>query len=164
MLCVGKGVTSSLPLAAVLGPAEVLDVLPAGEVTTTHAGHPLSCVAALANLRVLQEEDLVEKAASTGELVRGELRQLQTRWPDLIEDIRGLGLMNAILFRNPATGELDPILARDVTFAGVRRGVMLFQVNRPSIKVCPPLVIPPDAAIEGVRAIGEALEAVSQSR
>ena len=55
LICVGKGVTSSLPLAAVLGPADVLDVLPPAEIATTHAGHPLSCVAALANLRILEE-------------------------------------------------------------------------------------------------------------
>ena len=48
LLCIGKGVTSTLPLAAVLGPAEVLDVLPPAAITTTHAAHPLSCAAALA--------------------------------------------------------------------------------------------------------------------
>ncbi len=160
LMCVGKGLTSTLPLAAVLGPSEVLDVLPPAAVTTTHAGHPLSCSAALANLELLESEDLVTAAKETGEVVRAELRKLQVRWPRHIADVCGLGLLNAIHFCDPETGELDPRLARDVTFEAVRRGVMLFQVNRPTIKICPPLVIPIEAAIEGVRAIGDAITSV----
>jgi len=56
LICIGKGATSSLPLAAVLGPADVLDAVSPGEITTTHAAHPLSCAAALANLRILEDE------------------------------------------------------------------------------------------------------------
>jgi len=160
LMCVGKGLTSTLPLAAVLGPGEVLDVLPPGEVTTTHAGHPLSCAAALANLEILEAEHLVEAAEETGEIVRGELRKLQARWPQYIADVCGLGLLNAIHFCDPRTGQLDPTLARDVTFEAVRRGVMLFQVNRPTVKICPPLVITAKVAVEGVQAIGDAIETV----
>jgi 4-aminobutyrate aminotransferase/diaminobutyrate-pyruvate transaminase/4-aminobutyrate aminotransferase/(S)-3-amino-2-methylpropionate transaminase len=164
LICIGKGVTSTLPLAAVLGPAEVLDVLPPGEVTTTHAAHPLCCAAALANLDVLEGEKLVDAAARTGEIVRAELQKIRRRWPDHIAEVSGLGLLNAIHFCDPRTGRLDPVLARDVTFEAVRRGVMLFQVNRPTVKICPPLVIPPEAAVEGVGAVGEALDAVLGSR
>jgi 4-aminobutyrate aminotransferase-like enzyme len=138
----------------------VLDVLPPAEVTTTHAGHPLSCAAALANLDLLDSEDLAVAARETGEVVRAELRKLQARWPQYIADVCGLGLLNAIHFCSPDTGELDPCLARDVTFEAVRRGVMLFQVNRPTIKICPPLVIPVEAAVEGVQAIGDAIASI----
>jgi 4-aminobutyrate aminotransferase/diaminobutyrate-pyruvate transaminase/4-aminobutyrate aminotransferase/(S)-3-amino-2-methylpropionate transaminase len=164
LICIGKGVTSSLPLAAVLGPAEVLDVLPPGEVTTTHAGHPLSCVAALANLKVIEREGLLDRATAIGEVVRSELRAIQNRWPDRVACVSGWGLLNAIHFQDPTSGTLDPYLARDVTSEAVRRGVMLFQVNRPTVKICPPLIIPTDAAVEGVRALGEAVEYVVRNR
>ena len=61
LLCIAKGVTSTLPLAAVLGPAHVLDVLAPAEITTTHAAHPLSCAAALANLKVLKRSTWLKK-------------------------------------------------------------------------------------------------------
>lgn len=160
LMCIGKGLSSTLPLAAVLGPAEVLDVLSPAAVTTTHAGHPLSCSAALTNLELLESDDLVTAAWETGEVVRAELRKLQARWPQYIADVCGLGLLNAIHFCSPDTCDLDPCLARDVTFEAVRRGVMLFQVNRPTIKICPPLVIPVEAAVEGVQAIGDAIASV----
>ena len=161
MICLGKGVTSTLPLAALLGPADILDLLPPAEITTTHAAHPLSCAAALANLKVLEDEDLIAEAARKGDIVEAELRALQSRFPDHIANICGLGLVRGIHITNPATGEMDRALARDWTWEAVKRGVMLFQVNRPTIKVCPPLTIPDDALVEGVQVLGEALEAIS---
>ncbi len=158
LLCVGKGLTSSLPLAAVLGPGEILDLLYPGEITTTHAGHPLCCAAALANLDVIFEEGLIEKARRTGEIAREELQGLQRRFPDRISRVSGLGLLNAIHLRSPKDGSPDERLARELTWAAVKRGVMLFQTNRPTVKICPPLIIPPEAVVDGISAIGEALE------
>ncbi len=163
LVCVGKGVSSTLPLAAVLGPTEVLDLLPPGEVTTTHAAHPLACTAALANIEVIQQEGLLDAADRLGRIIRQELQHLQARWPDHISRVTGLGLLNAIHLSHPVTHRPDPRLARDLTNAGVRRGVMLFQVNRPTVKICPPLVITEDAVREGVDALGEALEDVVSS-
>lgn len=160
LICIGKGVTSTLPLAAVLGPARVLDLLSPGEITTTHAAHPLSCAAALANLQVLQDENLVEEAARKGEVAGNELRQLHERFPDFISETTGLGLVRAVHIRDPLTGEPSRELARDWTWAAVKHGVMLFQVNRPTLKICPPLVIPDDALVEGIRALGDALESI----
>ena len=103
LICIAKGVTSGLPLAAVLGPAEILDVLAPGEIMTTHAAHPLSCTAALANLKVIEDEGLVEAAEEKGKLAREELRKLQARFREYISDVTGLGLLNAVHVQDPAT-------------------------------------------------------------
>ena len=76
LICVGKGLTSSLPLAAILGSADVLDLLGPAAIATTHAGHPLSCAAALANLETLESENLIEESARKGHLVTQYLQQL----------------------------------------------------------------------------------------
>ena len=160
LLCIGKGLTSSLPLAAVLGPAAVLDAVPPGAITTTHAAHPLSCAAALANLKVLREERLVEMSDSSGRIARREMGKLRERFPGLISEVRGLGLLNAFHVKNGSTGEPDRRLACDWTWAAVKHGVMVFQTNQTTLKVCPPLVIPEDALIEGIAALGDALESL----
>lgn len=162
LICIGKGVTSTLPLAALLGPAKILDLLAPGEITTTHAAHPLSCAAALANLQVLQEERLIEEADRKGAIARAELVQLQERFPQHVAETTGLGLVRAIHVRDAATGEPSRELARDWTWAAVKHGVMLFQVNRPTLKICPPLVIPDDALVEGIRTLGDALQSIVQ--
>ena len=161
LICVGKGVTSTLPLAAVLGPAEILDVLTPAEITTTHAAHPLSCAAALANLKILEEEQLISEAARKGKIAREELEALRTRFPHHISEISGTGLLFAIHVADPSTGEPSVELAREWTWAAVKQGVMLFQVNRSTLKVVPPLVIPDEALVEGIRALGDALETIA---
>jgi len=160
LICLGKGLSSSLPIAAVVGPAAVLDCLPLGSVTTTHAAHPLSCAAALANLDVFENENLVAEAARKGRLVEPAMRDIQERFPNHIARFTGKGLLWTFHVRNPQTGELDLDLAAEWTWATVRRGVMVFHTMRPSIKICPPLTIPDDALLEGITAIGEALESI----
>ena len=164
LICIGKGVTSSLPLAAVLGPAKVLDVLAPGEIMTTHAAHPLSCVAALANLKVIEDERLVEAAEEKGKLAREELRGLQARFPEYISDVNGLGLLQAVHVRDPSTGQPAAELASDWIWAAVHHGVMLFYTNGAYIKVSPPLVIPVGALVEGIQALGDALAEVVATR
>ena len=160
MLCIGKGVTSSLPLAALLGPADVLDVFNPGEITTTHAAHPLSCVAALINLEVLREERLVERAAALGERLRKRLEELKEEWPAYIDFVSGAGLLWAIHLKDPLSGVPSEALARKLVWEVVRSGVMVFHTNRSTLKICPPLVIEEEALLEGVDAIGEALSRV----
>lgn len=165
LLCIGKGLTSSLPLAAVLGRAEVVDVLEPAEVTTTHAANPLSCAAALANLDVLESENLVAEADRKGKLVAVELARLQTRFPDHIERVSGRGLLWAIHVRHPETGLADARAIRehtaDWTWAAICHGVMLFHTMLSTLKVVPPLVIPDEALVEGIAALGDALESLS---
>ena len=160
MLCLGKGISSSLPIAALLGSSEVLDVLSPGEITTTHAAHPLSCAAALANLRLFHDKQLVQESARKGELARNALEQLRTRFPHHIAAVTGFGLILALHVSHPVTGEPDGGLARDWTWSAVKHGVMMFFTNRTTIKVCPPLAIPDDALIEGIEALGDALQAI----
>ena len=162
LLCIGKGITSSLPLAAVLGPANVLDVFAPGEITTTHAGHPLSCAAAMANLRVIEEEKLVKYAGEMGDVLGPGLRELQDAFPGYVDRISGAGMLWAIHLREPGTGQPSERLARQLVWEIVRQGVMVFHTNRSTIKVCPPLVTPETAIREGIMAVGDALAALAQ--
>lgn len=161
LICIGKGVTSTLPLAAVLGPAEVLDRIAPAEITTTHAAHPVACAAALANLDVLESESLVAEAARKGQIAERELQRLAAEFPAYVDRVCGLGLLRGIHVRDPGGDGLCPVTARDWTWESVKQGVMLFQVNRPSIKVCPSLTIDDAALVEGISALGDAIRAMS---
>ena len=160
LVCIGKGVTSTLPLAAVLGPSRVLDVVAPAVITTTHAAHPLSCAAALANLDVIESEDLVAQTRQKGQQLSEDLMEMQAHFPHVIGAVCGLGLVQAVHVNDPRTGQPSRELARDWTWEAVKSGVMFFQVNRPTLKICPPLVIPPDALREGVEAMAHALTRV----
>src|SRR6476661_9353622 len=89
LLVAGKSLGGGLPLASVTGRAELMDAPAPGGLGGTYGGNPLACAAALAVLDILDEEALVERAASIGEELRAGLLQLQSR-VSAIGDVRGL--------------------------------------------------------------------------
>src|SRR5688500_2313246 len=70
IICCGKGITSGLPPSAVIGRAEIMDLYPPGSMTSTHTGNPVCAASALANLRTILGENLVENARKMGDLLQ----------------------------------------------------------------------------------------------
>jgi len=99
LLCAAKGLTSGMPLSALLGRADVMDAWPpsGGEAihTQTFLGHPPGCAAALASMAAIEEEKLVERAAENGALALTRLRASLAKAPG-IADVRGRGLLLAV--------------------------------------------------------------------
>jgi 4-aminobutyrate aminotransferase-like enzyme len=95
ILCLGKGLGGGLPISACIAPAKIMEAWTrAGEVvhTSTHAGAPLACAAALATLAAVEHERLIERAAELGNLA---LASLGDRLAGHAE-VRGVGLMLGI--------------------------------------------------------------------
>ena len=102
--------------------------------TSTFGGNPLACRAALAALQVMEEENLCKKAEASGGLLKDGLRNLAKQFPDLIRDVRGLGLMLGLeLFEDKFGGSL--------IFEMVKRDVIaVYTLNQPRvIRFEPPL-------------------------
>lgn len=101
LLCVGKGLSSGMPIAACLGRRSIMDAWPVsqGEAlhTQTFLGHPASCAAAMASLRALEAEKLVERSASVG---AHALEYARERLGASVREVRGLGLMIGIDCKN----------------------------------------------------------------
>src|SRR5207249_5660959 len=81
VICCGKGISSSLPISAVIGRAEIMDQFPPGSMTSTHTGNPVCCAAALANLKKIVREDLTGNAARLGPVLLAGLQGIQRRHP-----------------------------------------------------------------------------------
>ena len=161
----GKGISSSLPLSAVAGRADVLDVNPPLSMTSSHAGNPVCCAAALAALSLILDENLVERAAQTGELLHRKLAAIAARFPQ-IGCIAGKGLVAGLACVRPHTTEPDSTLAFEIVRRAFAQGVLMFApvgFGMATVKIAPPLVIPEDAIEESVgvleEAIGQAVEA-----
>jgi 4-aminobutyrate aminotransferase/diaminobutyrate-pyruvate transaminase/4-aminobutyrate aminotransferase/(S)-3-amino-2-methylpropionate transaminase len=164
LACFGKGFSSSLPIAAVAGRADVMDLFPAGAMTSTHTGNPVCCAAALASLDLILKEDLARRARDVGALLHSKLDAMRSRIPQ-IGLIAGKGLVAGVGCvkhgRDP-----DGDLAWEVVRRTVEKGVLMFTPVGPggcTIKICPPLVITPEAIEESVGAFEEAfVEALAQ--
>ncbi|NGM89259.1 aspartate aminotransferase family protein, partial [Parapusillimonas sp. SGNA-6] len=93
ILLLAKGIGGGMPLGAFVAPKEIMDVIKTNPMLghiTTFGGHPVSCAAALASLRVIEDEKLLDQVADKAEFFRQELRHPK------IKEIRGLGLMMCI--------------------------------------------------------------------
>lgn len=93
IVTVAKGLGGGVPVGAFLAAGKVADVFHAGDHGSTFGGNPLACAAANAVLAVIAEENLGANAAAMGEYMMAELRKLQSKYSQLILDVRGKGLM-----------------------------------------------------------------------
>ncbi len=155
----GKGISSSLPLAAVAGRPDVLDLYPPLSMTSSHAGNPLCCAAALASIDIVVRERLAERAAETGALLHRRLDALAARCPR-IGCVAGKGLVAGLACVAQGSHEPDAGLAFDIVRRAMEKGVLMFApvgYGHATVKICPPLVITEDALNESVDALEEAL-------
>ena len=168
LICCGKGISSSLPLSAVIGRTEIMDLYPPGSMTSTHSGHPLCCAAALANLEVLLEEKLTENAAMLGPVLARGLRELQDRHPDVVGCVQCRGLVAGLQMVRPGSKMPNPDLALKINEKCFQKGLLMFApvgVGGECIKIAPPLCIDQAALQEGIHVLAEALdEACGQVR
>lgn len=160
LIACGKGISSSLPLSAVIGRPDVLDVYPPGSMTSTHSASPLSVASGIASLAVLFEDGLIERAAELEADLLGGCRRIEERWPERVGCVRAKGLVGGIRVVRPGTREPDPDLAFSVVEGCFRRGLLLFSpvgLGGGCLKIAPPLSIEREALAEGFDVLEEAL-------
>jgi 4-aminobutyrate aminotransferase / (S)-3-amino-2-methylpropionate transaminase / 5-aminovalerate transaminase len=161
----GKGISSSLPIAAVAGRADVMDLHPAGSMTSTHTGNPVCCAAALASIDLIVNENLAANSARVGAVLHNRLRAIAPRFPQ-IGRIEGKGLVAGIACVIPGTKEPDGELAADIVERCIHKGVLMFSPVGPgggTVKICPPLVITEEAILDSTAVLEEAFsESVSR--
>jgi len=143
ILCLGKGIGSGAPIAAVVSTSEIFSGLSTGEMSSTMGGNPLSCAAALAVLDIIEKEKLIEKAAANGEYLKNRLLELKERF-GVIGDVRGMGLVYGIEFvKDRMTKDPASDLANDIVLKCVANGLMAGKLGIYGnvMRVAPPLVI-----------------------
>jgi 4-aminobutyrate aminotransferase/(S)-3-amino-2-methylpropionate transaminase len=154
----GKGISSSLPISAVAGRPEVLDLFPAGSMTSTHTGNPICCSAVLASLDIIQKENLAANAKAMGDLLLKSLQAMKRRYPQ-IGSVQGKGLVAGVACVEPGTKNPDGELAWEAVRRSIEKGVLMFSPVGPNgctVKIAPPLVITEPALRESLAVFEEA--------
>jgi 4-aminobutyrate aminotransferase / (S)-3-amino-2-methylpropionate transaminase / 5-aminovalerate transaminase len=161
LICCGKGVSSGLPLSAVIGRAELMDQYPPGSMTSTHTGNPVCVAAALASINAIEREGLVANAARLGVILEHELRRIQQRFGGPIGAADARGLVATVQVVQPGTTDPDPQLASRIVRRCFEQGLLMFApvgVGGGTIKICPPLVITEPALREGIDVLEASIE------
>ncbi|WP_425615455.1 acetyl ornithine aminotransferase family protein [Anatilimnocola sp. NA78] len=139
IICLAKGIASGLPLGAIIARADLMDWGP-GSHASTFGGNPISCVAALTTIDLL-EESLMANAREVGDYLQSRLRELMSRHT-IIGDVRGIGLMvGAELVKDRTTKEPAAAVRDAVVQACFHRGLLMLGCGTSTLRFCPPLVV-----------------------
>lgn len=160
LICCGKGIGGGVPLSAVLGRAEIMDLPDVGNMSSTHSANPLVCAAGLAVIEELESQNLITEAEIKGVELFTALNNLKSQFPNRIQYILGNGLIAAVIFQNPITGLPDGLFASRVSELCMQKGLMVVHTGRESIKIGPPLTITSDALLEGVQVLAQAIDEI----
>jgi 4-aminobutyrate aminotransferase/(S)-3-amino-2-methylpropionate transaminase len=166
IICCGKGISSSLPLSAVIGRAEIMDQFPPGSMTSTHTGNPVCCAAAMAAIRKILREKMTENAAALEPVLLAGLQKIQAQYPEVIGHVTAKGLVAGMQTVKPGTKDPDHDLAHRIIELCYQRGLLLFApvgAWGQTVKIAPPLSIPKDALQEGLAVLEAATaQAISE--
>ncbi len=153
ILLTAKGIGSGMPIAGMIARAELLEAWGPGSHGSTYGGNPVACAAALATIDLLQD-GLMDNAAVQGDRALRALGGLQDRYPAIITDVRGIGLMIGIEFDTPERAER-------VEWGCFERGLLVLQAGKSCVRMSPPLIVTGDEVDTAVRIFAEAVAAAS---
>jgi 4-aminobutyrate aminotransferase/(S)-3-amino-2-methylpropionate transaminase len=159
LLVSGKSLGGGLPLAAVTGPAEIVDAVPAGGLGGTFGGNPVACAAAMAVLDEVASDEFRRRAEEIGERLRTALEGISER-VDAVGDVRGVGPMLAFeLVEDRKTKEPAAALAAATTAGARDRGLLLLScgIYGNVVRILVPLVISDEDLGRGLEILEEAL-------
>jgi 4-aminobutyrate aminotransferase/(S)-3-amino-2-methylpropionate transaminase len=158
LVTVAKGIAGGLPLAGVVGRAELMDAVHPGGLGGTYGGNPVACAAALAAIDTIEADDLPARAQTLGKVMLDRLHALAGRYPQL-GDVRGRGAMVAVELVRPGTTEPDAALTAAVAKACHARGVVVLTAGTYGnvLRFLPPLVMPEPLLAEAFDVLDEAV-------
>jgi len=130
-----KGLAGGIPIGAMMC-KKFCDVFEPGDHASTFGGNPFACAAALTVGQTLEQENILQNVQQRGEQLRTRLRAIAHRYPNLVEEVRGWGLINGMELN--ADIEMTSI---DVVKAAMAEGLLLVPAGPKVIRFVPPLIV-----------------------
>jgi 4-aminobutyrate aminotransferase len=155
ILLTAKGIASGMPIGAMVARADIMDWGP-GAHGSTYGGNPVALAAMMETIRLL-ESGLIANAGIRGEEIFDGLRPLVERYPGVVRDVRGRGLMVGIQFDSGDTAEA-------VQMQAFERGLLVLEAGDDCVRMSPPLVVSQTEAETAVRIFVEAVAHVVAHR
>jgi 4-aminobutyrate aminotransferase / (S)-3-amino-2-methylpropionate transaminase / 5-aminovalerate transaminase len=163
LMTVGKSLASGMPLAAVVGRADVIDSVHPGGLGSTYGGNPVACAAAVESIRAIAAPEFLELASARGETITARLNELASR-VDIIGEVRGIGPMAAIELVTDRTSKAPNAEAAAATVAGaLERGLILLKtgIYDNVLRILVPINAPDEDLEAGLDRLEESLVAAA---
>ena len=160
MITTAKGLAGGMPLSGVTGRAELMNAVHEGGLGGTYGGNPVTCVAALAVIRVMRERNLIARARELGDAITGALKVLQQDVA-IIGEVRGKGAMIAMELVMPGTKEANAAAAKSIVSYCNSQGVIALACGTYGnvIRLLPPLTITNEQLADGLSVLATAVRA-----
>ena len=156
-MALAKGLGGGFPIGAMLTTEKLAGALPPGTHGSTFGGNPLASAAALAVLKILDDEKLVEGAKTKGEALGRMLGELVSAIPTVCESTRGDGLLRGLVLKKG-------FVARDILPKVQENGVLLTAAGDSVLRFSPPLVVTIAELEEGVRAVRDVCQELAMPK
>ena len=163
LVACGKGISSSLPISAVIGRRDIMGLYAPGSMTSTHSASPLPVVSAIENLKIIKKEKLVKHSKKLGKVLESGLQKIQAKYPDVLGCLQSKGLVAGIQVVKKGTKDPDPETAVKINEKCFHKGLLMFApvgIAGECLKISPPLVITKEALIEGINTLEEACDEI----
>jgi 4-aminobutyrate aminotransferase/(S)-3-amino-2-methylpropionate transaminase len=147
-----KSMGSGLPIAAVIGKAEVMDAAAIGSIGGTYIGSPICCVAASATIKYMKDINLNEKAVKIGHVIKTRLQNLMNQHSE-IGDVRGIGAMIAIEFvKNGDPSQPNSEICPQIVRSCADNGLIVLSAGtyKNVLRILSPLVITDEQLEKGL--------------
>jgi len=162
LVTVAKSLGAGMPIAAVVGRAEIMDSVHAGGLGGTYGANPLACAAALAVLEVFEEEDMLGKSRALGKKLKERFEKWQKQFT-IVGEIRGLGAMLGLTIVKGAGREPAADEAKKLAALCLERGLILLVCGSYGnvIRVLVPFVITDEQLEQGLSILEQGLKETS---
>jgi 4-aminobutyrate aminotransferase len=153
VVATAKGIASGMPLSAFIARESLMTKWGPGAHGTTYGGNPVACAAALETIKLL-EGGLMANAAARGQQLLTGLKAVAAKYPRLITEARGIGLMIGVEFDTHEH-------AAAVEWAAYQRGLLTLEAGHSVVRIAPPLILTESEAATGLKLFGEAVAEVA---
>ncbi len=163
LMATAKGIAAGLPLGAIVGRREVMD-LPPGSHANTFGGNPVALAAMMAVIDVIREERLLDNAKRVGGEIMRRLAELRDE-VEMVGDVRGKGLMIGVELvkdkdsREPARKETAKVVEESF-----KKGLLVVGAGESVVRIAPPLSITLEEAMRGIDILEDVIRSVAKSR
>ncbi|TWH47084.1 acetylornithine transaminase [Sporomusa sp. KB1] len=151
IVTLAKGLAGGVPIGAFITSNKIAAAFSAGDHGSTFGGNPLACAAANAVLTVIEEEKLLENAQTIGDYLVDKLNALKSKYPALITEVRGKGLI---------VGAKLTLPGRDIVNSCLSQGAIINCTAGDILRFVPPLIITKDHVNEMIAVLDKTLAAV----
>jgi acetylornithine/N-succinyldiaminopimelate aminotransferase len=146
-----KGLGGGIPIGAMLCKS-FCDVFQPGDHASTFGGNPFACNVALAVCQTLEQESILANVQARGDQLRSGLTELAEKFPTLISEIRGWGLINGLELSGDIT-----LTSADIVKSAMQEGVLLVPAGPKVLRFVPPLIVTVEEVDRALQAVDRAL-------